>query len=172
MGRALKPPPIAVAFKNDEFAPDLTMREKITQLTRDKACMACHSVINPLGFALENYDAVGRWRTRDNNKPVDSKSEYVTVDGDTLEVQSARDIADFAVASESSHRAFVTQMFQHLVKQNPAAYGPDTVARLQSQFEEDDFNIQHLMARIAVLAAVHGDYDTRQLPHHTPETKP
>ncbi len=156
IGRSLNPPPIAVAFKNDEFAPDLTMREKITQLTRDTACMSCHRVINPLGFALENFDAVGRWRTVDNNKPVDARSEYTTVEGHTVEVQNARDVANFAVHNDSAHRAFVTQVFQHLVKQNPYAYGPDIVDQLRYEFAEDSFNIQNLWVRIAVLAAAHG----------------
>ena len=155
VGRHLKPPPMAVAFKDDEFEPDSTMREKVTQLTRDTACMACHSVINPLGFALENYDAVGRWRTRDNNKPVNSKSDYVTLAGDTVELQSARDVANFAVDSEFAHRAFVNQVFHHLVKQNPAAYGEDTIDDLRSQFAENNFNIQHLAAEIAALSAGH-----------------
>ena len=155
VGRNLKPPPMAVAFKNDEFEPDSTMREKVTQLTRDAACMACHSVINPLGFALENYDAVGRWRTSDNNKPVDSKSDYVTVAGDTVKIQSARDVANFAVDSESAHHAFVKQIFHHLVKQNPAAYGEDTIDQLRSQFAENSFNIQYLAAEIATLSAGH-----------------
>jgi hypothetical protein len=173
VGRSLNPPPIAVAFKNDEFAPDLTMREKITQLTRDSACMSCHKVINPLGFALENFDAVGRWRTSDNNKPVDTKSEYTTAEGQTLNVQNARDVANFAVNSESSHRAFVTQVFQHLVKQNPFAYGPDVIDQLRSQFAEDDFNIQNLWARIAALAAAHDPTETpeSELSHDTPDTQ-
>ncbi len=62
VGRALKPPPMAVAFKEADFAPNLTMREKITELTRSQACQSCHSVINPLGFSLEHYDAVGKFR--------------------------------------------------------------------------------------------------------------
>ena len=155
VGRELKPPPMAVAFKDDEFSLDATMREKITQLTRDQACMSCHSVINPLGFALENFDAVGRWRTVDNNKPVDPKSEYVTEEGDTVEVASARDIAEFAVASPAAQRAFVVQLFQHLVKQAPAAYGWDAIDQLTAEFVKDDFNIQNLIVNIAVLSASH-----------------
>src|SRR5207248_1791071 len=55
VGRALKPPPMAMTFKDADFASNLTMREKISQLTRPQACQACHSVINPLGFTLEAY---------------------------------------------------------------------------------------------------------------------
>ncbi len=156
VGRSLKPPPIAVAFKNDEFAPDLTMREKITQLTKDSNCQSCHSVINPLGFALEHYDALGRWRTAERNqRPVDSKSVYTTENGETLEVDSARDIAELALSSESAHRAFVVQMFQHVTKQNPPAYGPSVTEELRDQFASDNFNVQKLIVRMAVLSAMH-----------------
>ena len=134
VGRELKTPPDDVEFNDEEFAPDATMREKITQLTRDQACMSCHSVINPFGFALENFDAVGRWRTEEKNKQVVTLSEYVTVDGDLVQVESARDIANFAIHSESAHRTFVTQLFEHLVKQPPLAYGLDTIDELQKEF--------------------------------------
>jgi hypothetical protein len=161
VGRALKPPTEAVAFRDDEFAPELSMREKITQLTRDSACMACHSVINPLGFALENYDPVGRWRTVDNENPVDTKSTYVTADGEKVEFKDAVDIANFAAGSKDAQMAFVAQLFSHLVRQDPAAFGEKTLDRLHSAFAEDDFNVQNLMVRIAVIAAAdrQGDAD-------------
>ena len=71
VGRALKPPPAAIEFMDDRFDPSLTMREKVTELTRPAACMGCHSTINPLGFSLEHYDAVGRWRTVDEGVTID-----------------------------------------------------------------------------------------------------
>ena len=83
LGRSLKPPPMAIEFMDDHFDPSLTMREKVTELTSKRACMSCHSTINPLGFSLENYDAVGRFRTTDNNKPVNAESDYSTADGET-----------------------------------------------------------------------------------------
>jgi EAL domain-containing protein (putative c-di-GMP-specific phosphodiesterase class I) len=156
VGRGLRPPPIAVAFKDDEFDPGLSMREKITQLTSDKACMSCHSVINPLGFALENFDAVGRWRTEENDLPVQSEGEYVAEDGTRIEVANALDIARFAVNSESAHRAFVSQLFHHMIKQDPAAYGTDTISQLQTAFAQNDFSIQNLMIEIATTSAMHG----------------
>ena len=55
--------PDGSTFDDATFAPNLTMREKVAQLTRPQACQTCHSVINPLGFSLEHYDAVGRFRT-------------------------------------------------------------------------------------------------------------
>ncbi|MGI9456014.1 MAG: DUF1592 domain-containing protein [Aeoliella sp.] len=155
VGRSLKPPPVAVAFEDGKFAPELTMREKVTQLTRDQACMSCHEVINPLGFALENYDAIGRWRTSDNDKPLDTRGEITTADGTSHAIAGARDIANFTITSESAHRAFVTQLFRHLVQRDPSAYGRNVADQLRQEFATDNFHIQRLMVRIATLTATH-----------------
>jgi mono/diheme cytochrome c family protein len=156
IGRALKPPPMAVAFKDTEFAPSLTMRQKIEELTRSQACQTCHSVINPLGFSLENYDAVGRFRTQDGDKPVNAASEYVTDDGSKVQLTGARDVANFAIRSEHAQNAFVEQLFHMLVKQPMLAYGTDVRERLRKSFVESDYNIQKLITEITATAALHG----------------
>ncbi len=156
MGRSLRPPPVAISFEDSELPSDLTMREKVTHLTKDSNCMSCHAVINPLGFSLENFDAIGRWRESENGRPVDSTSRYDMPDGEVVEVSSARDVAELAVASEAAHRAFVIPLFQHMTKQNPGAYGPDVIESLREAFAEDEFHIQNLMVRAAVLSALHG----------------
>jgi hypothetical protein len=156
VGRTLKPPPIAVAFKEADFAPNLTMREKIVELTRPQACRSCHSVINPLGFSLEHYDAVGKFRTRDNGKPIDSASEYVTDDGATVKLTGAPDVAEFAVNSEHAQNAFIEQLFHSVVKQPLLAYGPNVQERLRHSFIASGFNIQKLLVDISTLSALHG----------------
>lgn len=153
IGRGLKQPPTAVAFKDAEFDPTLTMREKVTSLTRDAACMSCHSVVNPLGFALENYDTVGRWRTTDKDKPINTTSEYTTLAGEQVTLKSAKDIARFASASLPAQRAFVAQLFEHLAKQPPAAYGRDTSETLRAGFAKSGFDMRKLMVEIALTAA-------------------
>jgi hypothetical protein len=52
-----------------------TLRERLAQHRSDPACANCHSRIDPLGFALENFDVLGRWRTEDAGKPIDAKGE-------------------------------------------------------------------------------------------------
>ncbi len=49
----------------------LTLRERISQHRADPGCASCHDIMDPVGFALENYDAIGRWRTQDDGLPVD-----------------------------------------------------------------------------------------------------
>ena len=153
VGMSLKPPKKAVIFEDSHFNPKLTMREKITELTRSGACMPCHSMINPLGFSLENFDAVGRWRTKDNNKPVNPVSEFSTHEGKMVRLAGPRDIVDYVVANPSGHRAFIRQLFHHLIKQDPTAYGPQTLDNLQRDFAANGCNIQKLIVEIALVAA-------------------
>ncbi|WP_206170881.1 DUF1592 domain-containing protein [Phragmitibacter flavus] len=163
VGMTLKSPPIAVAFEDSKFDPTLTMREKVIELTKDTSCMGCHSSINPLGFALENFDAVGRWRTQDNNKPVDPTGEFDTEDGKTLKLKGPRDIAVYAANSPAAHRAFIRQLFHHFNKQPAGAYGQDTVEFLRQTFSDQTFNIKKLIANAVFIHASQGLPEARQV---------
>ena len=156
VGRALKPPPVAQAFDETSFEHGMTMREKVTKLTRSENCQGCHAVINPLGFSLEHFDAAGRFRTTDAGRPVDAASDYADDEFAPVRLGGARDVADFAIASERANRAFIAQLFEHLVKQSPRAYGADTTSRLRDSFVASGYNLRQLMADIATLAALQG----------------
>lgn len=154
VGRALRPPPMAVAFSDADFPANLTMREKVTKLTEPKNCQGCHSVINPLGFTLEHFDAVGRFRSDENGKAIDTTSEYQTEDGATVKLKGPRDVAEFAVNSPEAQKAFVEQLFHHLVKQPVLAYGRDTLEALRKDFAGAEFNVQKLIVDIAAKTCV------------------
>jgi hypothetical protein len=156
VGRALKPPPMAMTFKDADFAPNLTMREKVAQLTRPQACQTCHSVINPLGFSLEHYDAVGRFRQNDHDQPINSVSDYTTDAGDTVHLAGPRDIAEYAAGSEQAQNAFIEHLFNQTVKQPMLAYGAETMDRLRQSFVASQFNMRKLMVHIATVSALHG----------------
>ena len=82
------PPPGDVPALKDNDVADLgSVRQRLEQHRSDPACASCHALIDPAGFALENFDAVGRWRTRDNETLVDASGglpggrSFVGVDG-------------------------------------------------------------------------------------------
>ena len=154
LGRMLKPPPMAIAFMDDKFDPSFTMREKVAELTSKPACMSCHVTINPLGFSFERFDAVGRVRATDNNKPVDPVSDYVASDGTVLKLTGARDVGVHAAESQAGQAGFVRNLFHSLVKQPPAAYSPELVGRLTDQFRADGFHVRNLAVEVAVVAAL------------------
>ncbi|MCF7784816.1 MAG: DUF1592 domain-containing protein [Prosthecobacter sp.] len=156
VGLSLRPPPMAVTFDESHFNPKLTMREKITELTRNNTCMSCHSTINPLGFSLENFDAIGRWRTQDNNKPVNAQGDFADDEGRKVHLTGPRDIVNYVATSPYGHRAFIRQLFNHFVKQQPLAYGPQTLENLQHTFATSNFNVQKLLVDIALESVLHG----------------
>ncbi len=156
VGMALKPPPMAVAFDESHFNPHLTMREKVTELTRNGSCMSCHGVINPLGFSLENFDAIGRWRTKDNDKPVNAVSEYADEEVKTVRLTGPRDLVNYVADNPSGHRAFIRHLFDHTVKQQIPVYGARVLDDLQKTFAASGCNIQKLLAQIAVVGAMQG----------------
>ncbi|MGQ0642689.1 MAG: DUF1592 domain-containing protein [Gemmatimonadaceae bacterium] len=53
----------------------LTVRERMEQHRTNPTCNSCHRMMDPIGLALENFDVTGRWRVRDNGRPVDPRSE-------------------------------------------------------------------------------------------------
>ena len=149
LGRFLKPPPQAIEFKDSDFNPHLTMREKVTELTKDTNCMACHSIINPIGFSLENYDAIGRFRTHEMDKPIDTTSDYATEEDEIVKITGASDLAKLAVESPGAHRAFIKHLFHHLVQQPVNSYGFSRMDELHDTFVANNYNIKSLILEIA-----------------------
>ena len=70
------PPPQVPQLKEQaETGKAMTMRERVAQHRANPACAGCHNLMDPVGFALENFDAIGRWRTRDSGASVDATGE-------------------------------------------------------------------------------------------------
>jgi mono/diheme cytochrome c family protein len=69
------PPNVPSLRENEAGAPARTMREQLAEHRSSPACASCHKVMDPIGFALENFDAVGAWRARDADTPIDASGE-------------------------------------------------------------------------------------------------
>ncbi len=117
LGRSLRMPPIAVAPVPADLQPDLTTRQRVAMQTKSDACQACHRMINPLGFAFENFDAVGRFRDKEQGKPIDATGAYQTRTGEMVKFRNVRDLARYLADCEETHESFVEQLFHYLVKQ-------------------------------------------------------
>jgi hypothetical protein len=156
LGLSLRPPPEAVAPLPPNLHPTLTTRERVSLQTQAHACMTCHAIINPLGFTLENFDAVGRYREQDHGKAVDATGSYKTRSGQTFTVKGARELGAFLAGSDEAHEAFVEQMFHHLVQQPVRAYGANTLDELKKSFAANRFNIRKLAVEIMVESVMKG----------------
>ncbi len=70
------PPPDVPPLKADEEGQKpRTLREQMAEHRTNPVCASCHKVMDPIGFALENFDAVGAWRTREAGGPIDASGE-------------------------------------------------------------------------------------------------
>ncbi len=66
------PPNVPALRERNDKGEVLSMRRRMEQHRANPVCASCHKVMDPLGFALENYDAIGKWRTTDARSPIDS----------------------------------------------------------------------------------------------------
>ncbi|MEQ9409910.1 MAG: DUF1592 domain-containing protein [Fuerstiella sp.] len=153
LGRALKPPPDSVAPLPPELEPHLTTRERVIKQTSPAMCNNCHKMINSLGFALEEFDAVGRFRAVEKEKPVNAAGYYRLRTGKTVNFTGASELAAFLLKSEETHRSFARQLFHHMVQQPILAYGPEAITELAEFFAGHQFSMKHLMVEIACRSA-------------------
>ena len=154
LGRVLRPPPEAVAPLAPDLHPDLTTRQRVTLQTKAESCQSCHGMINSLGFTLERFDAVGRYRKDEKGRPIDATGSYETRAGEMVKFEGVQALAAFLASSEETHTAIVQQLFHHLVKQPVRAYGPQTLPNLRRFFTAHDFNLRKLMVEIMATSAL------------------
>jgi hypothetical protein len=155
LGVKLNPPPVAVEPLGEDYDPAMTTRQRVEFQTRPDNCMTCHRVINPLGFALESLDAVGRIRETERERPVDTRVIVETGDGTSVEVDGPRELAELLAGSRSTQRHFVESLFHHLVKQPVAAYGDGRLEQLTDSFVASGCRIRPLIVEIALAAATY-----------------
>jgi hypothetical protein len=69
------PPPVVPPLDDSAGATTLTMRQRMEKHRENPVCASCHKVMDPIGLALENFDAVGRWRDLDGESAIDASGE-------------------------------------------------------------------------------------------------
>jgi hypothetical protein len=73
------PPPNVPALKENAAGGKLrSVRERLEEHRANPVCASCHNVMDPLGFAMENFDAIGQWRTQDSGAAIDSSATLAT----------------------------------------------------------------------------------------------
>lgn len=94
-------------------------RERYQQHSADPTCAGCHSVIDPLGFSFENYDAFGRYREMDMGAPIDASGELNSVVGGPVPLTGLQDLNNYLAISDAA-RSCVVRYWTYY------AYGKDT----------------------------------------------
>ncbi len=155
LGQTLRPPRDNFTPLAPYLHPNLTTRERVALQTSPQNCQVCHEKINGIGFTLENFDAAGRYRRTEGDRPIESTGFFRTRTGEEIPLAGPRQLANFLATSSDAQQAFVHRAFQYFVKQPAAAFGPKTLDQLTASFKKNDYNIRKLLVEIAVLVATH-----------------
>jgi mono/diheme cytochrome c family protein len=130
------PPNIPALTENDEGKPPRTVRERLEFHRRNPACATCHARMDPLGFALENFDAVGRWRTTDVGTPIDASGTLP--DGTRLE--GVGDVVKMVLARPEQFTKTVTEkLLTYALGRGLEYYDQPTVRKIMHDAAPGDY---------------------------------
>ena len=139
------PPPNVPALKENVISASLTMRERLKQHRADDACASCHERMDPIGFALENFDAVGRWREREGETLIDAAgslpdgSEFEGVEG--LE-QALLDRPELFV------RTITEKLLVFALGRGIEFYDAPAIRKIVRDVRDDDYRFSRLIVGI------------------------
>lgn len=142
------PPPNNVPPLKEEDLAHLTIREQFAAHRANPSCAGCHAKIDPLGFALENFDITGRWRDKyENGRPVDAT-------GTLFRRHDFTSAADFkaAIVAEKSRftRAFVGHLLRFALARELTPADTFTIDDILSRTSGEDHRLRALLREIAV----------------------
>lgn len=113
--KTLPPPSPKAAGTMIPVTPGLTNRQRVEMTTGKGTCgEACHAALfNPLGYAFENYDAIGEYRTTDQGQSVDASDVY-TLDGQLMSFQNGVELSQLLASAKETHSCYLQNMMSYL----------------------------------------------------------
>ena len=149
LGTPPPPPPAEVPALEKQASAESprSVREMLTLHRANPACATCHSRIDPLGFALENYDFIGRWRDQDAGKPIDNRGELpdgTLVAGPQSLKAALLDRKDLFV------RNLTVKMLGYALGRGLTMQDSCTVDRIVAELKENDYRAQKLIELIVL----------------------
>ena len=140
------PPPDVPELEEDhEAITGTTLRERLEQHRADPACANCHAKMDPIGFALENYNAIGAYRTKDGELEIDTTAELP--DGTSFD-----GIADLKQVLKGKKQQFVRclaeKMLTYALGRGLEYYDRPTVDRIVTQLESEGYRSSVLITAI------------------------
>ena len=130
------PPPDIPALDEAQVAgvTPRTVREQLAAHRDEKSCAACHAHFDPIGVVLENYDLIGRWRTKDNGEPIEAHEKTTT--GETLSgIDDLRKF--FAERKEKFYRGATEKLLTYALGRGLEPYDAVTVDRVAANVATD-----------------------------------
>ncbi|MHC5544833.1 DUF1585 domain-containing protein, partial [Singulisphaera rosea] len=138
------PPPDVPKLDESKQASDVaTLRERMEVHRKNPECASCHQQMDPLGFALENYDAVGRWRSMDGEFPIDPSGELIG-GRKFADVRELKQLLG-ATATKKFTRCLIENMLTYGLGRGLEAYDYCTVESIRDQLAHDDYRIRTIL---------------------------
>src|SRR5262245_1080197 len=118
------------------------MREQMEKHRKDPACAGCHTLMDPIGFALEQFDAVGTWRTKDGANTIDSSS--VMYDG--TKVNGPKDLRNFLLGYSDQYARTVTEkLMTYALGRGVEYYDMPVIRKIVHDAEKDNYKFDTLI---------------------------
>lgn len=114
--------------------PSKTTRERFDVHRTNPACAGCHQFMDPLGFALENYDAIGRYRGTENGKAIDATGS-VKIEGENVKFNGPVELSKYIAGSPLLRDCFSKKWFTYAFGRSSAVEDQATLAALGKQFD-------------------------------------
>ncbi len=146
--RTVPPPPPGVVTDLPVAEEGATMRERLEQHQTDPSCAGCHSYIDPIGFGLENYDGIGRFRTEDNGSPIDASA---SLDGQSFE--GAKGLGALVAESPDSAKCLVRNLYRHATGHIETDGEEVALVALEEEFALSGHRMQALLVEIVASPA-------------------
>jgi hypothetical protein len=108
------PPPGDFKFDEKVITEDMTAREKFEVHAKNPACGGCHKLFDGLGFALENYDAIGQYRSTEKGKTIDASGAITPPGGAEIKFRNFVDLMDQLAAQSDAYDCFASQYLQYV----------------------------------------------------------
>jgi hypothetical protein len=148
------PPPPPDVPEPPEIDPKATMRERLRQHRDTPACAGCHNVLDPIGLAMESYDAIGRYRTTDRGLPIDTAGE-LQLDGRAVAFTDVPDLGKKLAASPHVQECVATQWLRFGLGREESDESPDdacAIKHMLSRAGAKGFEIRELVLALTETA--------------------
>jgi hypothetical protein len=142
------PPPPANVPPPRPSSPNLSTRERFAEHAQNPCAAACHGLIDPPGFAFENYDGIGAWRTTDGGKPVDATGTLNLPIAGPQRFASAVDMMKLLGASEDARRCLVTQWGRYGLGRHESQEDAGSLGRASDVFRARGGDMRELLVAL------------------------
>jgi len=123
-----------------------TLRQRMEQHRESPACAVCHNMMDPLGFALENFDGVGQWRSRDGRDQVDASGKLP----DGTEFRGVEDLRELLATQRKDQftRCLAEKMLIYAIGRGTEYYDKCAIDEIAAYAEQNDYKFAYLIAGI------------------------